>query len=272
VSAGDCEIVDCCRWSGCAAAGGGVIIAVVANLLQVGLFFSGKRIQPNFEVLNPLRGLGKLFQGESFVHLTINLLKLLLVGVLAWSAITQRMNEIVIIQQLSYMQAFTLGATIVYAVGLRVAVLLLVLAIIDYTYHKLKTERELRMTKQEIKEEMRRMEGDPKIKQRRRQIAYQMATKRLAKDVPTADVIITNPTHFAIALKYDANSMHAPKWSPRARTCWPSGFARSRSRMAFRSSSASRWRGRCIGWLKWARRFPSNFIRRWPRFWLMSTS
>jgi flagellar biosynthetic protein FlhB len=109
------------------------------------------------------------------------------------------------------MQAFALGASIVYAVGLRVAALLLVLAIVDYTYSRFRNETKLRMTKQEVKEEMRRMEGDPKIKQRRRQIAYQMASKRLAKDVPTADVIITNPTHFAIALKYDAATMHAPK-------------------------------------------------------------
>ena len=85
------------------------------------------------------------------------------------------------------------------------------LAILDYAWQKWRLERELKMTKQEVKEEMRRMEGDPKIKQRRRQIALQMAQKRLAKDVPTADVIITNPTEFAIALKYDADAMHAPK-------------------------------------------------------------
>ncbi len=190
---------------------GGVIVAIVANLLQVGLFFSGQRLQPNLEVLNPLRGLGRIFQSENLVHLVINLLKLSLVGLLAWSAVNQRIGQIISIQQLTYMQAFGLGASIVYAVGLRIAVLLLVLAIIDYTHHRLKTERELRMSKQEVKEEMRRMEGDPKIKQRRRQIALQMASKRLAKDVPTADVIITNPTHFAIALKYDATNMHAPK-------------------------------------------------------------
>src|SRR5213075_285270 len=190
---------------------GGVIVAIVANLLQVGLFFSGQRLQPNFEVLNPFRGLGKIFHAENLVHLVINLLKLSLVGLLAWSAITQRMDQIIAIQQLTYMQAFGLGASVVYAVGLCIACLLLVLAIVDYTYHRFKTERELRRSKQEVKEEMRRMEGDPKIKQRRRQIAIQMASKRLAKDVPTADVIITNPTHFAIALKYDAANMHAPK-------------------------------------------------------------
>lgn len=190
---------------------GGVIVAIVANLLQVGFFFSGKRLQPNFEVLNPLRGLGRIFQAESFVHLLINLLKLSLVGLLAWSAINQRIDQIISIQQLTYMQAFSLGAAIIYAVGLRIAVLLLVLAIFDYTWQRLKTERDLRMSKQDVKEEMRRMEGDPKIKQRRRQIAIQMAQKRLAKDVPTADVIITNPTHFAIALKYDAANMHAPR-------------------------------------------------------------
>ena len=110
---------------------GGVIVAIVANLLQVGLFFSGKRLQPNFEVLNPLRGLGRIFQAESFVHLLINLLKLSLVGLLAWSAVNQRIDQIIAIQQLTYMQAFGLGASIVYAVGLRIAVLLLVASATD---------------------------------------------------------------------------------------------------------------------------------------------
>jgi len=85
------------------------------------------------------------------------------------------------------------------------------LAILEYAYQKWRIEQELKMTKQEVKEEMRRMEGDPKIKQRRRQIALQMLTQRLKKDVPTADVVVTNPTEFAVALKYDADTMHAPR-------------------------------------------------------------
>ena len=190
---------------------GAVVIAIVVNLAQVGFFFSGKRLQPNFGVLNPLRGLGRLFKFESLVQLVMSVLKLSLVAAVAWSAVNGRMGEIVLAQDMSYLDGFSLGATLVYSIGVRVALLLFVLAVLDYGYHRYKHEQELRMTKQEVKEEMRRMEGDPKIKQRRRQLAMQMAQKRLAKDVPTADVIITNPTEFAIALKYDSDNMHAPR-------------------------------------------------------------
>jgi flagellar biosynthesis protein FlhB len=190
---------------------GAIIVAVVINLAQVGFVLSGKRLQPNFGILNPLGGFGRMFKVEGLFQLVMSVLKMTLVGLVAWTAVRGRMPEIVLAQDMGYLESFGLGASIVYSIGVRVAMLLLVLAVLDYGYHRFKHERDLRMTKQEIKEEMRRMEGDPKIKQRRRQIAMQMAQKRLAKDVPTADVIITNPTEFAIALKYDADAMHAPK-------------------------------------------------------------
>jgi flagellar biosynthetic protein FlhB len=94
---------------------------------------------------------------------------------------------------------------------MRIATVLLVLAILDYLYQRFRIEKELKMTKEEVKEEMKRMEGDPKIKSRRRQIAQQAAMQRLKKDVPTADVVVTNPTHFAVALKYDPTGMAAPR-------------------------------------------------------------
>ncbi len=190
---------------------GAVVVAVVINLMQVGFFLSNKRLQPNFGLINPLRGVQRMFSMESYVHLVMNLLKLALVGWVAWAAVSDRLHEIVGVQNLESIQAFGLGASIIYAVGLRIAGLLLVLALLDYAFQKFRHERELRMTKQEVKEEMRRMEGDPKIKQRRRQLAAQMLHRRLKRDVPTADVVVTNPTEFAVALKYDAEAMHAPR-------------------------------------------------------------
>jgi flagellar biosynthetic protein FlhB len=190
---------------------GGIVVAVVVNLAQVGFFLSGKRLQPNFGLLNPLRGLGRLFKTEGLVRLVMSVLKMSLVALVAWSAVRGRMGQIILAQDMDYLQAFGLGASLVYSIGVRVAMLLLVLALLDYAYQRFRHERDLKMTRREVKEEMRRMEGDPKIKQRRRQIALQMAQRRLAKDIPTADVIITNPTEFAIALKYDADAMHAPK-------------------------------------------------------------
>jgi flagellar biosynthetic protein FlhB len=190
---------------------GAIVIAIIVNLIQVGFFFSGKRLQPNFGLINPLKGFSRIFAAEGLMHLAMNLLKLTLVVAIGWSAARDRVDQIIGIQQVDYLQAFGLGASIIYAIGIRIALLLLVLAIIDYGYQKFQTEQQLKMTKQEIKEEMRHMEGDPKIKQRRRQLAQQMLSKRLKRDVPTADVIVTNPTEFAIALKYDAATMHAPK-------------------------------------------------------------
>ena len=141
----------------------------------------------------------------------MSLLKLLLVAFVAWSAVRDRIGEIVMCQQLSFMAIFGLGAQIVYAIAMRIGIVLLILALIDYAWQRHRMEKQLKMTKQEVKEEMRSMEGDPHIKQRRKQLARQMAERRLQQTVPTADVIVTNPTEFAIALKYDQSTMHAPR-------------------------------------------------------------
>jgi flagellar biosynthetic protein FlhB len=191
---------------------GVIIIAVLVNIAQVGLLFNTKRLQPNLAGVSPMKGLKKLFgKSQTLVQLCMNVLKLTLVGFAAYSAVHGRIEQIVAVQSLSFGQIFALGAEVIYAVGIRIGIVLLVLAIIDYIYQRHRVEKELKMTKQEVKEEMRRMEGDPQIKARRRQIAVHMATQKLKKDVPTADVIVTNPTEFAIALKYDAAAMHAPR-------------------------------------------------------------
>lgn len=191
---------------------GAVIVAVVINIVQVGFNVTTKRLQPNLGALNPMNGLGRIFgKGQGWVHLLMSLLKLVLVGAVAYSAIHKRIGDIVTCQQLTHMQIYGLGAELIYQIVLRIGLLLLVLAIIDYTYQKWKLEQSLKMTKQEVKEEMRAMEGDPKIKQRRRQLAIQMVQKRLQKDVPTADVVVTNPTEYAVAIKYDPDAMNAPR-------------------------------------------------------------
>ena len=190
---------------------GAIILMVVVNVAQVGLNFSTKRLQPNLAALNPLRGAGKLFKGQNWVQFVMNLLKLFLVGWVAYGAVSGRIGEIAMAQALDFNQIFNLGATMVYSIGIRIGTVLLVLAILDYVYQRFRVEKELKMTKQEVKEEMRRMEGDPKIKQRRRQIAMQQKVQRLKKDVPTADVVVTNPTHYAVAVKYDPDGMISPK-------------------------------------------------------------
>jgi flagellar biosynthesis protein FlhB len=191
---------------------GAMIVAILVNLAQVGLFFSFNRIQPRISALNPFKGLSKIFSGrDGLVHLVMSMLKLILVTLVAYSAIHGRLPLILSAQQLSFVQVFGLGTEIVYSIGLRIGAVLLILAIIDYVYQRWRTEQQLKMSKQDIKEEMRRMEGDPQIKSRRRQIAMQRVMQGIRANVPTADVVVTNPTEFAVALKYDADAMIAPK-------------------------------------------------------------
>jgi flagellar biosynthetic protein FlhB len=192
--------------------GGAMFLVIVVNLAQVGLNFSPQRLAINFAALNPARGFNKIFGiRQSGPQLLLNLLKVTLVALVGWSAIAGRLGQIIAVQQLAYLQIFALGADLVFAIGMRVGVLLFILAILDYVYQRFRVERSLRMSKQEVKDEMRSMDGDPIVKNRRRQIRLQRAMQRLKKEVPTADVIVTNPTHFAVALKYEQSKMRAPK-------------------------------------------------------------
>ena len=192
---------------------GACLVAIFTNLAQVGLYFDVTRLQPNFAALNPLRGLGRVFGGGNgnLVKLLMNMAKMLLVTFVAYTAVHGKISLIVAAQRLTALQAFHLGGSVVYSILIRVGLVLFVLAIIDYIYQRYRIEQSLKMSKQEIKDEMRSMEGDPKIKARRRQIALQRVIQRIKKDVPTADVVVTNPTHFAVALQYDSKTMHAPK-------------------------------------------------------------
>jgi flagellar biosynthesis protein FlhB len=189
-----------------------MFVGVVVNVLQVGLYFNTKKLQPNLLALNPFKGLKRVFgMGRGPVPMLLNLAKLVIISLFAYSAIHDRLPQIVMAQQLSFTQIFGLAGEVVYAVAIRIGVVLLVLALVDYLYQRWDVERKLKMTKQEVKDEMRSMDGDPMVKQRRRQLAMQMLKNRVRKDVPTADVVVTNPTEFAVALKYDAGTMHAPR-------------------------------------------------------------
>jgi flagellar biosynthetic protein FlhB len=190
---------------------GMVLIAIAVNLAQVGFNLNFNRLTPNAMALNPFRGLSRIFgRGRGVVQLILNSLKVLMVGLVAYSAVHGRMADIVSVQRLSFQQIFGMSSAIVYAIALRIGILLLVLAFFDYAYQRYRLEQELKMSKQEVKEEMKRMDGDPKVKRQRRQIALQRHLQRLKKEVPKADVIVTNPTHFAVALQYES-TMRAPK-------------------------------------------------------------
>jgi flagellar biosynthetic protein FlhB len=190
---------------------GVVMIAVVGNILQTGFFFNPEKLAPNWNVLNPTVGFGRIFSSRNPTQMLLNFVKMVVLSMVAYSAVHSYLTRILGVQSLGFVQIFGLGATVVYEIALRVGIAMLVLAIGDYLYQLWRIEQDLKMSKQEVKDEMLRMIGDPKIKMRRRQIAIQQLKKRLAKEVPKADVVVTNPTEFAVALQYDPKAMRAPR-------------------------------------------------------------
>ncbi len=188
------------------------VIVILANVAQTGLSFNPGRLAPKAAALSPVRGLGRMFSGgQGLMQLAQSSLKMLLVGAVAYSALRGRIAQIVMSQQLEFQQVFALAAEVLFSIALRIGILLLTLSVGDYVWRRYRWAQQLRMTKQEVKDEMRNMDGDPHIKQRRRQLALAALKERLKVDVPKADVVVTNPTEFAIALRYDPDAMAAPR-------------------------------------------------------------
>jgi flagellar biosynthetic protein FlhB len=186
-------------------------VALLAALMQTGIMFTAKPLQPNLNKLNPLKGVAQMFNARAGMRLVMSLAKLAALAVVSAWVIHSDLPRIAGLSLLEPMPILAAVGVLVYDLALKLAALLLILAILDYWFQKWQHVRELRMTKEEVKEEMKRMEGDPLMKQRRARVARQLALQRIASSVPHADVVVTNPTHFAIAIKYDSEKMTAPK-------------------------------------------------------------
>jgi flagellar biosynthesis protein FlhB len=188
------------------------LVGLTANFAQVGFYFSLETMELNLGKLNPLTGIKKvLISRRSLVELLKNILKVVLVGIVAYSALNGVEEESIALMDgdaaaiLGYMTHAGL------MVALKVGLMFLALAAADYMFQRFEYEREMKMTKQEVKEEAKSQDGDPLVKSRIRSIQRQIAYKRMMQDVPKADVVITNPTHLAIAVQYNVESMSAPK-------------------------------------------------------------
>ena len=187
------------------------VVMLMVLLAQIGWLFSWQPLMPTLSKINPLNGIKRLFSVRSLMQAAINFGKLLVVGSVAYVTLVGSAAAILYAFSFGFEDIFRLGSSLMFSLAMRLGVALLVLALLDYAWQRYRTERDLRMTKEEVKDEMRSMEGDPLIRRRRREIQLQMAMRRLRKEVPTADVVVTNPTHVAVAIKYDADTMAAPK-------------------------------------------------------------
>ncbi|MBM4064110.1 MAG: flagellar biosynthesis protein FlhB [Planctomycetes bacterium] len=190
--------------------GGLLLIGLAISYYQTGFIFSFEALQFDINKLNLVAGATKLFSTKSLVKLQFSVLKLLVVGGLAFLIIRKEFNHLIHALDLSPAQIFGMMTKSMYTLSLRIAAALLILAVLDFFYQKWQYKRSLRMTKREVKDEGKESEGDPLIKGKIRAVQRQMAMKRMMAAVPTADVVVTNPTHYAVALKYENTAMKAP--------------------------------------------------------------
>jgi len=188
-----------------------VIVAIVVNLSQVGFIFSAQPLTPSLDKLSPIKGFARLFSKRTAVRFLMSLAKITVIAAVAFYTIRSFIPKLIAMPTLSFTDVITFGSHLVFLLGLRLAAVLVILAIIDYAFQRRQHVQDLRMSKQEVKEELKRMEGDPLMRQRRLQVARQLAQQRMSQAVPHADVVITNPTELAVALKYDHDQMPAPK-------------------------------------------------------------
>lgn len=186
------------------------ITSWVAGILPGGAIFSSKLLGPKFSNMNPIAGLGRMFGSESLVELGKSILKVLLLGFCLWGLMSHLATRLLFLQRMDLATAAKDGLEVLSFSLMMLALVLLIVAVIDVPFQQFKVANKLKMTKQEVKDERKSSDGNPEIKGRIRQIQYQIASRRIEDRVPTADVIITNPTHYAVALKYSEKKAKAP--------------------------------------------------------------
>ncbi len=188
-----------------------MFFGLLANLIQTGgPNFSLKPLEPKFSKLNPLKGVKRLFSKNSLVELVKSIFKIGVVGYVAFSIVKEEFGQIPYLMDMETWQILTYISTIALRIMTHVFWILVLLAILDYGFQFYTFRENLKMTKKELKDERKQTDGDPQIKARIKSVQYQLARKRMMAEVPKADVIITNPTHIAVAIQYVKGEL-APK-------------------------------------------------------------
>lgn len=187
-----------------------VAVGILANVSQFGFLIKEDALMPDFKKINPVSGIKRLVSLKSLVELSKSVFKILFVGLIAYAILKQDLEVIPTLMQMDVISIMAFTGQSAFKIAFFVCLGLIVLAATDFAYQRWQHHRELMMTKQEIKEERKQMEGDPQIKSRIRSMQIEMARRRMMEMVPEADVVITNPTHLAIAVQFDADTMAAP--------------------------------------------------------------
>ena len=188
-----------------------MVVSIGANYLQFGLLFTTETLKLDLKKMDPIKGIKKIISVRAIINLIKSLLKVTLLGVVTFAIIWIYLEEVLELAFKSPWESLTTVAYLSGLMGIAAAIMLLLISILDYFYERYEYEKNLKMSKQDVKDEHKNSEGDPLIKSKIKQRQREMAMRRMMQEVPHADVVITNPTHFAIALKYDETSMDAPR-------------------------------------------------------------
>ena len=188
----------------------GFVITFIVTVYQVGWKVSAKPMQPKMSKFNPINGFKRIFSKDSLFELLKSIVKIGVIAYVAYTNIVDEADSLFILYEIELNQAIALVGEIIIEFGIEISIVFIVIGIVDYFYQKWKFSEDMKMTKQEVKDEYKNTEGDPQIKGRIRQKMREASQRRMMQDVPKADVVITNPTHFAVAIKYDAEVSKAP--------------------------------------------------------------
>jgi len=184
--------------------------AIIANIVVSGYNFSPGALGLKFNALNPAVGLGNLVNAKSLVKFLASIIKIIFVSLIVWLYLQNKLNVFATLRWAWSIQILAVIAKLIFGLILRICLALLILGVADVFYQKWKYTDDLKMTKQEVKDERSQSEGNPQVKGRIRRMQIKMAMRRMLQEVPKANVVLVNPTHIAVALRYDAKTMEAP--------------------------------------------------------------
>lgn len=187
-----------------------VSAALLANVAQVGFHLSGYPLVPRVEKLSPIAGFRRMFSARSLVELVKSIFKVVLVGVIAYITVRGELDRLVSLANVDVWGAWAFFGKVCFKLGMRVAITFLALGLADYGFQRYQFEQDIKMTKEEVRQEIKDFEGDPQIRARIRRIRRQMAISRMMAEVPRAHVVVTNPTSLAVAIRYEMEEMQAP--------------------------------------------------------------
>lgn len=184
--------------------------ALLVSYVQVGVVFSAEPLIPKFERLNPVEGFKRIFSKRALMELAKSIGKVCITGYVVYTVLRNNYYLFPRFVDMEVSATIALLSQVVFELAIKVGIVFVIIGIADYIYQWFEYEKSLKMSKYDIKQEYKQTEGDPLLKSRQRQIQREMAMRRMMSEVPKADVVITNPTHFAVALKYEAPQMEAP--------------------------------------------------------------